>query len=354
VHIGSPRNAALLVESSSSMNQPVCLFGAFARHLQSQPDALLYRYLVDGDPGGKVVEWTYAQAYRRCAAVAGLLSEHGLAGKRVLLLAQPGLDYVATFLGCLMARVVVVPAYPPVGARSDSAIARLAAIATAAQIDAVVTTTPIAALARAIVAGTPLADVPWLPTDAVGDPAPGVDWLALPAPGELAYLQFTSGSTSDPKGVMVTHGNVAHNSDLIRQKFGHSAQARGFSWLPPYHDMGLIGGILQPLYVGFEVTLMSPLDFLKRPIRCDLAVPRDHRRGPGLRLCAVHAAVPSRRDRDRSVVVAGRVQRRRADPARHAGPVLRDLRAPRVRADGVLSVLRPGRGDADRHRRRAR
>ncbi len=256
------------------MNQPVCLFGAFARHLQSQPDALLYRYLVDGDPGGKVVEWTYAQAYRRCAAVAGLLSEHGLAGKRVLLLAQPGLDYVATFLGCLMARVVVVPAYPPVGARSDNAVARLAAIATAAQIDAVVTTTPIAALAGAIVRGTPLADVPWLPTDAVGDPAPGVDWLAVPAPGELAYLQFTSGSTSDPKGVMVTHGNVAHNSDLIRQKFGHSAQARGFSWLPPYHDMGLIGGILQPLYVGFEVTLMSPLDFLKRPIRWIEAISR--------------------------------------------------------------------------------
>jgi acyl transferase domain-containing protein/acyl-CoA synthetase (AMP-forming)/AMP-acid ligase II/acyl carrier protein len=256
------------------MNQPICLFGAFARHLQSQPDALLYRYLVDGDPGGQVVEWTFAQAYRRCAAVAELLSEHGLPGKRVLLLAQPGLDYVATFLGCLMARVVVVPAYPPVGARGDSAIARLVAIAAAAQIDAVATTTSIAGLAPAIVRGTPLADVPWLPTDAVGEPASGVDWLAIRPRDELAYLQFTSGSTSDPKGVMVTHGNVAHNSDLIRQKFGHSGQTRGASWLPPYHDMGLIGGILQPLHVGFEVTLMSPLDFLKRPIRWIEAISR--------------------------------------------------------------------------------
>ncbi|HEX3760995.1 MAG TPA: beta-ketoacyl synthase N-terminal-like domain-containing protein [Kofleriaceae bacterium] len=247
------------------MSQPVCLFGAFARHLESQPDALLYRYLVDGDPAGRVVEWTYAEAYRRSAAVAALVSEHGLAGKQVLLLAPPGLDYITTFLGCLMARVVIVPAYPPVGARTD--IARLVAIATAARIDAVVTTTPIAGLARSVVAGTPLADVPWLATDTAGAPEPDRDWLAIPARDALAYLQFTSGSTSDPKGVMVTHGNIAHNSDLIRRKFGHTGRLRGFSWLPPYHDMGLIGGVLQPLYVGGEMTLMSPLDFLKRPIR---------------------------------------------------------------------------------------
>jgi acyl transferase domain-containing protein/acyl-CoA synthetase (AMP-forming)/AMP-acid ligase II/acyl carrier protein len=271
VHIASRHNGRATVERlllfsrEPRMTQPVCLFGAFARHLESQPDALLYRYLVEGDPAGRVVEWSYAEAYRRSAAVAELVSEHGLAGKQVLLLAQPGLEYVATFLGCLMARVVIVPAYPPVGARTD--IARLVAIAVAAQIDAVVTTTPIAGLARSIVAGTPLADVPWLPTDTAGAPEPGRDWLAIPARDTLAYLQFTSGSTSDPKGVMVTHGNVAHNSDLIRRKFGHTGQLRGFSWLPPYHDMGLIGGVLQPLYVGGEITLMSPLDFLKRPIR---------------------------------------------------------------------------------------
>ncbi len=141
------------------MSQPICLLGAFARHLESRPDALLYRYLLLGNPSGAVAEWTYAETYARCAAVAELVSEHGFTGKRVVLLSQPGLDYVATFLGCLMARVVVVPAYPPVASRTDSTVPRLVAIAGAAQIDGVLTTAGVADEARSLLHGTPLLGV---------------------------------------------------------------------------------------------------------------------------------------------------------------------------------------------------
>ena len=275
------------------MSQPICLLGAFARHLASRPDALLYRYLLQGNPRGEVAEWTYAETYARSAAVAELVTEHGFAGKRVLLLSHPGLDYVATFLGCLMARVVVVPSYPPAASRVDSTVPRLVAIAGAAQIDGILTTKGIADEARSLLAGTPLHGLPWLCTDVPAGEAPRRDWLAIPSGDALAYLQFTSGSTSDPKGVMVTHGNVAHNSDLIQRKFRHTSELRVMSWLPPYHDMGLIGGIIQPLYVGGEVTLMSPVDFLKRPTRWIEGISRfrvTSSGGPdfGYALCARH------------------------------------------------------------------
>src|SRR5207302_1142646 len=94
------------------------------------------------------------------------------------------------------------------------------------------------------------------------------DWSPR-APGlsDLAFLQYTSGSTGRPKGVKVSHGNLAHNSRFIHERFGHHPDSRGVIWLPPYHDMGLIGGILQPVYGGFPVTLMSPLGFLRDPLR---------------------------------------------------------------------------------------
>ncbi len=249
------------------MSKTVTLFEAFARHLETHPDKLLYRYLLDGVPTGATSEWSYADAYGRSAAVAELLSEHGLANKRALLLYPPSLDYVATFLGCLMARAVAVPAYPPDPSRLQQTLPRLLAIANAAKIDVVLTTSGISRIASMLVAGTALSQIPWVCTDDLSPSSGSERWLAAPDDHELAYLQFTSGSTSEPKGVMVTHTNVAHNSVLIRDKFGATPDSHGVIWLPPYHDMGLVGGIIQPLYVGFSSTLMSPIDFLKRPTK---------------------------------------------------------------------------------------
>src|SRR5204863_6583020 len=93
-------------------------------------------------------------------------------------------------------------------------------------------------------------------------------WLEPAITGDtIAFLQYTSGSTAEPKGVMVAHRNVLANSQMIYDSFGHSAESVGVIWLPPYHDMGLIGGILQPLFGCFPVVLMSPDDFLQRPLR---------------------------------------------------------------------------------------
>ncbi|MEZ4240745.1 MAG: AMP-binding protein [Myxococcota bacterium] len=246
-----------------------------ARHLGAQPDALLYRFLPDGDPDAAVA-WTYADTFAHAAAVATALRDAGLVGRRVLLVHPPGLSYVAAFLGSLLAGAVPVPAYPPVRTRLARTLPRLLAIAGAAGIDAVLVDADGEAEARALVGGTPLAEVPWLCTDALPLPArPDPGWLRAPArPDDVAYLQFTSGSTADPRGVMVTHANLAHNARVIGERFGTGTHTRGFSWLPPYHDMGLVGGLLQPLFAGGHTTLMAPEAFLKRPLRWLEAVSR--------------------------------------------------------------------------------
>ncbi|MCA9927204.1 MAG: AMP-binding protein, partial [Anaerolineales bacterium] len=112
-----------------------------------------------------------------------------------------------------------------------------------------------------------LQSLQWIATDAL-DAGLAEQWRS-PVVNEAttAFLQYTSGSTGNPKGVILSHGNLLENSADIYRCFGHHADSQGVIWLPPYHDMGLIGGILQPLYGAFPVTLLSPLDFLKRPLR---------------------------------------------------------------------------------------
>ena len=212
---------------------------------------------------------TYAELRARARAIAVQLKLAGAQGSRALLLFSPGLDFVCAFLGCLYAGVTAVPAYPP---RKNNKMLRLQAIVQDAEAAAVLTTADLLAkITKWFDAGSPLADARWLAVDdiSVNDIA-GDDTAykeSLPIVNPLAFLQYTSGSTGTPKGVMVSQENITHNLKAIHRCFGHSLQSKGVIWLPPYHDMGLIGGILQPLYGGFEVTLMSPIDFLQKPLR---------------------------------------------------------------------------------------
>jgi amino acid adenylation domain-containing protein/FkbM family methyltransferase len=236
------------------------------RHRAAErPDERLYTFLSD-DGSEEQARVTYGELDRRARAIAVLCHEAGLSGLRAVLVYPPGLDYVAAFFGCLYAGVVAVPAYPPDPSRLARTLPRLQAIIADAGAEAVLTTGMIAASVDAIAAVTPeLGRVPWLATDTLDD-ARAETWREPElTPSSLAFLQYTSGSTDQPKGVMLTHGNLLANERLIRSAFACNEDSIGLGWLPLYHDMGLIGNVLQPLYGGFPCVLMSPLTFLRRP-----------------------------------------------------------------------------------------
>jgi acyl-CoA synthetase (AMP-forming)/AMP-acid ligase II len=235
-----------------------------------QPEQLAYTFLVDGE--AEAISFTYRELDRKARAIAVYLQSCCLPGERALLVYPPGLDYIAAFFGCLYAGVVAVPAYPP---RPNRSAIRLQSMIADAQAKAALTTKSILINLERQFAQTPdLKRLNWLATDRLPESLAN-DWRSPSlSANTLAFLQYTSGSTADPKGVMITHGNLLHNLGWIYQCFGHTPHSRGVIWLPPYHDMGLIGGILQPLHGGFPVVLMSPLIFLQSPIRWLQAVSR--------------------------------------------------------------------------------
>ncbi|MDW8319497.1 MAG: fatty acyl-AMP ligase, partial [Anaerolineae bacterium] len=241
---------------------------------QHQAHQLAYTFLLDGE--GEEATLTYGQLDRRARAIAARLQAMGVAdGQRALLLYQPSLDYVAAFLGCLYAGAVAVPSYPPDPFRMERTFPRFHAIVTDSAAAAVLTTAMILDLAGELFDEHPdLQPLQRLATDEIADDEAEA-WQPPAVDGStLAFLQYTSGSTAQPKGVMLTHDNLLANLAMIREGFGMVPEDVGMIWLPPYHDMGLIGGILQPLYAGFPVVLMSPLDFLQRPLRWLRAITR--------------------------------------------------------------------------------
>jgi len=187
----------------------------------------------------------------------------------------PGIEFIEGLMACFYAGVVAVPTYPPDPKRIERTLPRLEAVVRDSGASVALTIEGIAALFREHVAHDgALQDVGWLATDAVALDSE-LPWEPPKADSEsAALLQYTSGSTGSPKGVVLTHRNLLENSAAIERSFGHGQNSQGVIWLPPYHDMGLIGGIIQPLFVGFPVTLLSPIDFLRRPARWLEAVTR--------------------------------------------------------------------------------
>ncbi|WP_345025781.1 AMP-binding protein, partial [Streptomyces sedi] len=225
-----------------------------------QADQLAYVFL--SSDGTEEMRWTYAQLDRRARDIAAALRTTAKPGDRALILQPPGLEYVAAFLGCLYAGLIAVPAYPP---RATRKLGRLQAIIDDAQPSVALVNEAIARnSARYFGDGAAQEGPHWLNTEAIG--ASDEEWVPPEVTGsDIAFLQYTSGTTATPKGVMVSHANILHNSHLLHRRLEHTPDSRSVSWLPPYHDMGLIGGVLQPLYGGFPGILMAPATFARDP-----------------------------------------------------------------------------------------
>jgi amino acid adenylation domain-containing protein len=227
-----------------------------------QPDRLAYTFLSDGETIG--ARLTYEQLDQQARCIAAHLQQRDVVGERVLLLYPPSLDYIAAFFGCLYAGVIAVPAYPPASNRS---LARIEAIVTDAQAIIALTTQSILSKVKNNTFHSDLQKLQWIATDNLPSDAASQWQEVYPKSDVLTFLQYTSGSTGLPKGVMVSHENLMHNSAMMCKRWEHTADSVGVFWLPIFHDMGLIAGVLQPLYVGYQAILMAPASFLQRPIR---------------------------------------------------------------------------------------
>ncbi len=234
-----------------------------------EPQREAYTFLLDGET--KQVQMTYADLDREARRIAALLQSRTAVGERVLLLYPPGLEYVAAVFGCFYAGVVAVPAYPP---RLNQSLARIQTIFQDARASVALTTATILSSLRRTFARDPwgkpkgyMQDLQWIETDTVTQEVIASYRESRIDPFDLALLQYTSGSTSTPKGVMLTHANLIQNAALIQEGMSLSSEDRGMVWLPPYHDMGLVAGILQALYTGFPTVLMAPATFLQQPLR---------------------------------------------------------------------------------------
>lgn len=277
--------------------RPGTLVDLVRRRAAIQPEQCAFTFLVDGE--APALSLTYAALDRRARAIAAQLQALTAAGERALLLYPPGLDFIEAFLGCLYASVIAVPACPP---RPHRDPARLRLIQADAQARYALTTRAwYAKIAPLCAPHSGAAVLQWLVTDEVADAWEG-DWTEpLLTEDSLAFLQYTSGSTGNPKGVMVSHGNVMHNEAMIHAGFEPLGARVGMSWLPAYHDMGLIGGLLQPLFGGFRCILMSPSAFTQWPFRWLQAISRYRvtiSGGPNLAYDrCVHKITPEQRDR---------------------------------------------------------
>ncbi|MEC4875789.1 non-ribosomal peptide synthetase [Pseudomonas sp. NC26] len=245
---------------------PLSLVQALMQRAAQTPDRIALRFLADA-PGEQAV-LSYRDLDMRARTIAAALQARAGFGDRAVLLFPSGPDYVAAFFGCLYAGVIAVPAYPPESSRQHHQ-ERLLSIIDDAEPRLLLTVSALHDSLQGLEALARESAPELLAVDGL-DLALASAWQEPALAGDdIAFLQYTSGSTALPKGVQVSHGNLVANEQLIRHGFGIDLNPDDVivSWLPLYHDMGLIGGLLQPIFSGVPCVLMSPGYFLARPLR---------------------------------------------------------------------------------------
>jgi acyl-CoA synthetase (AMP-forming)/AMP-acid ligase II len=225
-----------------------------------QPNDPAYIFLPDR--GGDPLSLSFAELYHRAQAIAAMLSERGDKGDRAALLFPPGLDFIVAFFGCLLAGVIAVPMMVPRRAASGDASA---AILADCQPRFAMTRRELLAKSRPdLEERFRSAGLDWVFVESCD--AASENLARLPKADDIAFLQYTSGSTSAPKGVVVNHRNLIANSEMIRIALGNTRRSTHVSWVPLYHDMGLILNALQSVYVGALCVLLAPVGFMQRPL----------------------------------------------------------------------------------------
>lgn len=240
------------------------------RRAEARQDKTVYTYLKDGEL--QEARLTYGELERRALAIAAHLQSLVSPGERVLLFYPPGIEFPTAFFGCLCAGVVAVPTYLPYSNRFLASLD--ATVSDARPTVALTTASTLEDFRRQIDLIPGLKALTWISTDSIPDDL-ATTWKEPPIGADsLAVIQYTSGSTGSPKGIMVSHGNLLHNSFVIHSAFGNSPGSRGVVWLPPYHDMGLVGGIVGTVYAGMDTILISPVHFIQKPLRWLTAISR--------------------------------------------------------------------------------
>ena len=255
-----PQEGGIAVNADSAT-----LVDRLRENVEQRGDRAAYTFLPDGDNEGPTLTW--AELDRDARAIAAAFEGRLARGDRALIIAIDPHDFIRGFAACLYSGVIAVPAYPPFPMNSEQRLATLCAIAADSGARAVLTSGPDQLVDAVRDAAPDLRDLDWLRIDHVQHDA-GDGWRP-PRIGrdDVAFLQYTSGSTSLPKGVVVTHGCLMHNEELIQRSFQTGPDMRVVGWLPLYHDMGLIGNVLHTLYVGGFAALMTPVAFVQRPAR---------------------------------------------------------------------------------------
>jgi phthiocerol/phenolphthiocerol synthesis type-I polyketide synthase C len=234
-----------------------------------QGEQLAYTFLRDGEALEE--HMSYGLLDHRARTLAATLLDRARPGESVLIVLQPGLGYIVALFACFYARMVAVPSFPPRARRLAGTLSAIGRDCNAALILTDASSEP------GVAAQLNDARLDQVPRIVVGADSwtsqTGWDG-ASPDPADLALLQYTSGSTGNPKGVMVSHGNLIDNLEAAVRRFGIGASSRGVTWLPPYHDMGLVAGTLQPVYSACVTTVLSPMHAIQRPVRWLKAIQR--------------------------------------------------------------------------------